>query len=40
MGGKGRKLAALGITVAPRVLILQTLEMALEEARKPSCAIQ
>ena len=38
--GKGRTLAALGITVAPRVLMFRTLEMALEKARKPSCGTE
>ena len=37
---KGRKLASLGITVAPRVLMFWTLEMALEKARKPSCGTE
>lgn len=39
-GSKGRKLAALSITVAPRVLMLQTLEMALGEAKKSSCGVE
>lgn len=39
-GSKGRKLTALSITVAPRVLMLQTLEMALGEAKKSSCGIE
>lgn len=39
-GSKVRKLAALSITVAPRVLMFQTLEMALGKAGKSSCGIE